>query len=87
MRIIYNNHLPAPGEEEYALHRNMSQILLNLRNDSGFIFFDDDFYNYVKGEHGIDAMFSEKYTMVRHLEYIDLPDEVFTMLLLKYGYD
>ena len=56
----------------------MSLLLMTLKNHLGFDNFDDEFYNFVRETYKIDTKFRDG----NIIDSIEMPDEVYTMLLL-----
>ncbi len=58
-------------------------VLMQLKKDYGFELFTDDFYDFLRTEIGINVLF-EMENAPTTISGIELSDEHWTMILLKY---
>jgi len=78
-----SQHQKGNGSDGYT----MSMLLMSLKNMTEHSKFDCEFYNFIREIYGIDVKFRDRESSDgknhwRIIESIEMPDEVYTMLLL-----
>jgi hypothetical protein len=85
--MIFYSHT---AERDFPTRRHsnefgMFQILGMLKRKLGFNEYSDEFYDSIREIYGVDVQFIQEPASYKSIYSIEVPNEIYTMLLLMYS--